>query len=80
MPLQNLNSHQIAIDSLDISYLMLARLPKSASGALMGIRESYLNAACEEMIAQSGSIDAFTREELGVSEAQPGQLKANLLY
>ena len=59
---------------------MLARLPKPAIGALMGTRESYLNAAFDEMVAQSGSIDAFIREELGVTDAQIKQLKANLLY
>ena len=55
---------------------MLAKLPKEAIGALMGTRESYLNAAFAEMEAQSGSIDNFIKEELKVSDADIAQLKA----
>jgi protein-tyrosine phosphatase len=52
---------------------MLAHLPQGALQALMGTRESYLNAAYAEMVSQSGSVDAFIRDELGVN-AQDIQL------
>ena len=63
----------------DASMAMLARLPKEAIGALMGTRESYLNAAFTEMETQSGSIDAFIREELNVSDTDIARLKAQYL-
>ncbi|NVK54824.1 MAG: tyrosine-protein phosphatase [Alteromonadaceae bacterium] len=77
---EDLMGKQDASKEQDPAMAMFARLPKPAIGALMGTRESYLNAAFDEMIAQSGSIDAFIREELGVSDAQIQQLKTNLLY
>ena len=63
----------------DPTMAMLARLPKPAINALMGTRESYINAAFDEMIKQSGSVDAFIREELNVSEADIARLKAQFL-
>lgn len=68
------NGHQ-----QDPNMAMLARLPKEAISALMGTRESYLNAAFAEMERQSGSIDAFIREELQVSDADIALLKAQYL-
>lgn len=66
-------------DKPDSTMAMLAKLPKPALKALMGTRESYLNAAFDEMVKQSGSIDAFLREELDVSDSDRARLRARLL-
>lgn len=58
---------------------MMAALPESAVKALMGTRERYLNAAFEEMRRQSGSVDAFIRDELGVDKKGLARLRAHFL-
>lgn len=63
----------------DPQFAMFSQMPKSALKALMGTRESYLNAAYAEMIAQSGSVDAFIRDELGVNAKDIEILKAKYL-
>lgn len=60
-------------------FAMFAKMPKAALKALMGTRESYLNAAYAEMITQSGSVDAFIRDELDVNDEDIAILKAKYL-
>ncbi|MDO6692873.1 tyrosine-protein phosphatase [Aliiglaciecola sp. 3_MG-2023] len=57
----------------------LAKLPKPALAALMGARKSYIQAAFDEMIAQSGSVTAYIEQELEVSPADIEVLKAHFL-
>lgn len=57
----------------------LAKLPRPALAALMGARKSYIQAAFDEMIAQSGSVEAYIEQELDVSAEDIKILKAHFL-
>lgn len=75
-----LPEYQTAAPSLeegtDASYAFLAQLPPAALDALMGTRAGYLQAALDEMTQKSGSVDAYIRNDLGVSEQDLQQLRA----
>lgn len=66
-------------EGTDESYAFLANLPPAALDALMGTRAGYLEAALDEMTQRAGSVDAYIRDELGVSEQELQQLRANYL-
>lgn len=73
------NSAPALSDEMDESYAFLASMSPAALDALMGTRRSYIEAALEEMAVRSGSVDAYIREELGVSEQELQQLRSNFL-
>ncbi|WP_270993124.1 tyrosine/lipid phosphatase LipA [Listeria seeligeri] len=48
--------------------------------AVMEVRESYINAAFDEIDAKYGSMDNFLKEKLGLTDAKQKQLKKMYLY
>lgn len=48
--------------------------------AVMEVRESYINAAFDEINAKYGSMDNFLKEKLGLTDAKKEQLKKAYLY
>lgn len=73
------NAAPALTDDMDESYAFLATMSPAALDALMGTRRSYIEAALEEMEARSGSVDAYIRDELDVSESDLQQLRSNFL-
>lgn len=57
----------------------IASLPEPAIDALMGTRRGYLEAAFAEMREESGSVNAYIREELGMSEQDIQRLRDRYL-
>jgi len=57
----------------------LFRVKPSQMGPLLEARPEYLEAAVEAMIQQSGSIEGYLREALGLTEDVRGSLRAALL-
>lgn len=63
----------------DSSMAMLDQLPEPAIEALMATRPAYLEAAFDEMRRHHGSVDAYIREALDVSEGQLRTLRSHYL-
>jgi len=61
------------------NYSMLASLPEEAVAALMGTRRAYLEAAFDEMTQEYGSVEAYIRDGLNVSEQDIQSLRATYL-
>lgn len=60
----------------DETYAMLAMLPEESVAALMGTRPAYLEAAFNEMTKRYGSVDAYIRDGLGVTDVDLQTLKS----
>lgn len=61
------------------NYSMLAMLPEEAVAALMGTRRAYLEAAFEEMTNEYGSVEAYIREGLNISDQDIQRLRSMYL-
>jgi protein-tyrosine phosphatase len=76
----NLPEQQNSLASMtahnDGNYSMLAMLPEASVNALMGTRRIYIETAFDEMTQNYGSVDAYIREALGVSEQDLATLRA----
>jgi protein-tyrosine phosphatase len=60
----------------------LSQVPDRALPAirqLWGVQPAYLNAARDEMMRRSGTVDRYLQEELGVGEAEKSRLRQLLL-
>ena len=66
-------------DEQNAQYAALAQLPQPAIAALMGTRPIYLETAFDEMTKQYGSVDAYIKDGLGVSEEEIAALRGRLL-
>ncbi|MEX0739903.1 MAG: tyrosine-protein phosphatase [Pseudohongiella sp.] len=66
-------------DDMDETYSFLASMSPAALDALMGTRRAYIEAALDEMATRAGSVDAYIRNDLGVSEQDLQQLQATYL-
>ncbi len=66
-------------EGTDESYAFLASMPPAALDALMGTRPAYLEAALDEMTQRAGSVDAYIRNDLGVSDQELQILRARYL-
>lgn len=68
----NLPEQQNSLASMtahsDGNYSMLAMLPEASINALMGTRRIYIETAFDEMTQNYGSVEAYIKEGLGVSE------------
>lgn len=68
-----------ASDREKAMFEFFAGLPQPVVEALMAARPGYLESAFAEMARHSGSVDAYIREELGVSELQLASLRRQFL-
>lgn len=67
------------IDTSDEQYAFMQSMPEPALNALMGARASYIETAFDEMRKEFGSVDAYLRDGLGLSDADIASLKMRLL-
>lgn len=67
------------MDASEEQYAFMSSMPAPALDALMGARSSYIETAFDEMRHQYGSVDAYLREGLGVSEEDIVALQNRLL-
>ncbi|WP_250459094.1 tyrosine-protein phosphatase [Microbulbifer litoralis] len=57
-------------------YAFFSRLPQPVKDALGGVQASYLEAAFAEMKRESGSVEGFIEQKLGVDRQELAQLRA----
>lgn len=60
-------------------YAFFSSLPQPVRDALAGVEASYLESAFAEMERQSGSVEGFIEQELGVDKTELAQLRATYL-
>lgn len=63
----------------DEQYAFMQSMPAPALNALMGARASYIETAFDEMHQAFGSVDAYLKDGLGLSDADIATLQARLL-
>jgi protein-tyrosine phosphatase len=68
-----------AVSKLDLSKMTAYGIPQDRAGLVMGVKESYLEAAWTAILAKYGSIDEMLLQEFGINQQIKASLKAKYL-
>jgi protein-tyrosine phosphatase len=68
-----------AVSKLDLSKMTAYGIPQDRAGLLMGVKESYLEAAWTAIETKYGSVDAMLQQVFGIDQKVKSSLKAKYL-